>query len=581
MNLVQIQEHLKDLPMQAVMSYANGQNPQVPPYLALGEMNRRKQMEQKAAEPPKGTVKDSIEQQMSLMQLQKLRQGQMSQQMGQQGMQAPTIPQGTPEPASQPEEEMAMAAGGITRLPVQDMDFGSSGIIAFKKGDAVKDKEKEKEEEERALADQIPGQRFVAPPSTGEMPGELERNINNTLSAMPGASAMKPFVGGARGVMGLLGGLFGSDGQPKAQNVQAAPAPSVPASVSEAQATALAGPQAAVPPRPMDPPPAPPQNIQAKPPMPPAPPAAPVLSDAQKFQQGILSGSGLQPLPPEYASPQQAPIGEEYMAYMNDRLAKRKADEEKFKQREGGRSQRDFFNSLIAAGEATRGQKGIGSLFGGFGKAYSQTATEAEDRQAAFEKQQQDLADNDAKTKFEIANLRRAEERGDSKTAYESKVKLFELSNQRAQMQSTTANEMARRDAEKELALIKFEYEKKLKGIPQAQRATLEEQYVQAAVKAGKSLPDAIREVKTLGVEAKGQLTYGQAADDVDNFLKSTQGMTYIAGLNKAAKEKNQPMPDAFTIRKNLIDQQMQQSGSKNAPKSKDLAAADAIAGVK
>ena len=57
--------------------------------------------------------------------------------------------------------------------------------------------------------------------------------------------------------------------------------------------------------------------------------------------------------------------------------------------------------------------------------------------------------------------------------------------------------------------------------------------------------------------------------------------MTYIAGLNKAAKEKKEPMPDSFTIRKNLIDQQMQQSGSSNAPKSKDLAAADAIAGVK
>ena len=131
MNLVQIQERLKDLPMQAIMAYANGQNPQVPPYLALGEMNRRKQMEQQAAQPPKGTVKDNIEQQMSLMQLQKLRQGQMAQQMGQQGMQAPTIPQGTPEPDMQPEAEMAMAAGGVTSLPTQDMNFGSGGIVAF------------------------------------------------------------------------------------------------------------------------------------------------------------------------------------------------------------------------------------------------------------------------------------------------------------------------------------------------------------------------------------------------------------------------------------------------------------------
>ena len=36
MNLVQIQERLKDMPAQALMAYANGMNPDVPPYLALG-----------------------------------------------------------------------------------------------------------------------------------------------------------------------------------------------------------------------------------------------------------------------------------------------------------------------------------------------------------------------------------------------------------------------------------------------------------------------------------------------------------------------------------------------------------------
>ena len=55
MNLIQVQEHLKDLPMRAIMDYANGKNPQVPPYLALGELNRRKQMSTQAAQPPQGT----------------------------------------------------------------------------------------------------------------------------------------------------------------------------------------------------------------------------------------------------------------------------------------------------------------------------------------------------------------------------------------------------------------------------------------------------------------------------------------------------------------------------------------------
>ena len=44
LNLVQIQDKLKDMPTQAIMAYANGQNPMVPPYLALGELNRRKEI---------------------------------------------------------------------------------------------------------------------------------------------------------------------------------------------------------------------------------------------------------------------------------------------------------------------------------------------------------------------------------------------------------------------------------------------------------------------------------------------------------------------------------------------------------
>jgi hypothetical protein len=47
MNLIQIQEHLKDLPVQVIQSYANGANPEVPPYMALAEMQRRQTMDQR------------------------------------------------------------------------------------------------------------------------------------------------------------------------------------------------------------------------------------------------------------------------------------------------------------------------------------------------------------------------------------------------------------------------------------------------------------------------------------------------------------------------------------------------------
>jgi hypothetical protein len=39
MNLIQTQERLKDVPLQAVMQYVNGMNPEVPPYMALSELD--------------------------------------------------------------------------------------------------------------------------------------------------------------------------------------------------------------------------------------------------------------------------------------------------------------------------------------------------------------------------------------------------------------------------------------------------------------------------------------------------------------------------------------------------------------
>lgn len=536
MNLVQIQERLKDLPTQAIMGYANGQNPQVPPYLALGELNRRKQMEQKASQPPQGTVKDNIEQQVGMMEMQKMRQmatPQMPPQMPQQMPQMP--PQGAP---AQPDAAMAMAAGGLARLPIREMNFGSGGIIAFAEGGdegeeltkseakAILKRMKQREgtesrdvvepppevdntipgfeagnryaqEMDKAnrrpsrltpqqmeanvkqpdLAEQIPGQRSQAPASTGSMPGELERNITNTMGAMPGASAAKGFQGGARGLMALLGNLpnmlRGSSGQggeaPMAdadQNLGSAimaqakekPQAAAPVAAPISRPTSQMTPQQME--RAMTNAPA--QGVASLPsvapqraPAPQRPPVAapaPAKSEAQLFQEKILSGQGMAALPPEYAPPVQAPIAEEYLRYMAEREGTRKEGVTKNEKMEQDRARRDFFNSLIAGGEATRGRKGIGALLGGTGQALGQSMTAAEERAVAFQQKQQDLADNDAKMKYEIANLRRAEERGDSKTVYESKIKLSELGQQRNQLQSQVANAMSQNESTERIA---------------------------------------------------------------------------------------------------------------------------------
>jgi hypothetical protein len=167
MNLIQIQDRLKQLPqdqktMQLLSSYANGANIEVPPYLALAEIQRRNKQEQsaKVPEPPKGTVKDreeseALKQSANLMAAQGAQQQQGIQQLQSalaqgQGEVAP----GTPQPDSQPipEQQQPMpqqppqqaAEGGIMRLPVKDdmFNFDGGGIVAFAKGDVVDYKSK-------------------------------------------------------------------------------------------------------------------------------------------------------------------------------------------------------------------------------------------------------------------------------------------------------------------------------------------------------------------------------------------------------------------------------------------------------
>jgi len=156
MNLIQIQEHLKDLPTQAIMSYANGQNPQVPPYMALGEMNRRKTMEQRAAQAPDSSVKEKLESELNQqVALPGIGQGmnmrinpagmpppmpsaqpQMAPKMP--GMPVPPMapkmpPQQMAQPGSIPAGAPGMAAGGLAELPVRRdiFNYAPGGIVAF------------------------------------------------------------------------------------------------------------------------------------------------------------------------------------------------------------------------------------------------------------------------------------------------------------------------------------------------------------------------------------------------------------------------------------------------------------------
>lgn len=146
MNLIKIQEELKGFPTQTIMSYANGANPEVPPYMALAELSRRKTMEQRRAEPPTQSVKEKLESEIENPQgIAQLPEAGTQPAPPPQGVpqrppqgppgMPPGMPQGAPQgmPPGMPSRPPGMAAGGITRIPTRsDMfHYAPGGIVAF------------------------------------------------------------------------------------------------------------------------------------------------------------------------------------------------------------------------------------------------------------------------------------------------------------------------------------------------------------------------------------------------------------------------------------------------------------------
>ena len=137
-NLIETQQALKGLPLPDVMKYANGNNPEVPSYLALSELQRRKQLEetQSAFVGQQPTVKEQIESGLTA-----LPQGQINPTQAPQ-MVNPTAlpPQLAPSPVA-PNKSMLTAApkmmadGGLATLPVPRMfnqsSYANGGIVHF------------------------------------------------------------------------------------------------------------------------------------------------------------------------------------------------------------------------------------------------------------------------------------------------------------------------------------------------------------------------------------------------------------------------------------------------------------------
>ncbi|NBS70107.1 hypothetical protein EBT31_14530, partial [bacterium] len=136
----------------------------------------------------------------------------------------------------------------------------------------------------------------------------------------------------------------------------------------------------------------------------------------------------------------QKPLGADYESRLRGLEEQDIKNQQAFQERQEAQKKRDFWNSLIAAGEATRSG---GNVFGGFGSAYNAAQAAADERYARQEAQRRQQSMDMARLNFEIANLRRAEERGDIEAMAKHEQKIAEIKQNMAQNRATVLGHAA------------------------------------------------------------------------------------------------------------------------------------------
>jgi len=129
MNQIQLYEHLKFAPQDVLVKYAQNPSAEVPQFLAMAALQFQKEMKEggNQAQPPQGTVKDAL--------IQQVMQGQPQQQ------------QMPPPQQTQPQQPVMHAAhGGLAELHVPDHMFqehnmAGGGIVAFDGGGGVNEEQ--------------------------------------------------------------------------------------------------------------------------------------------------------------------------------------------------------------------------------------------------------------------------------------------------------------------------------------------------------------------------------------------------------------------------------------------------------
>ena len=171
MNIIQIQDRLKGMPKEAIIQYVQNPTGDVPTYLALGELQRRKNSEAKfqaMQEQPASIAEQIVQENMPM--------GLAS--MPTQDVMPPQSGVGAPQPQPQPTPDM-MASSGIGALPAGNIgqNYAGGGIVAFEEGGEVEDDYGPILEGALDTAGLFAG-RFAGPILSGFWPSELAADEN-------------------------------------------------------------------------------------------------------------------------------------------------------------------------------------------------------------------------------------------------------------------------------------------------------------------------------------------------------------------------------------------------------------------
>jgi hypothetical protein len=540
MNLIQVQDRLKDMPTQAIMSYANGSNPDVPPYLALGELNRRKQMEQKQVQAPQGTVKDQIEQSVKLAQAQKAAQAQGQQKMVEaMGAQQSPVPGGTPQPQEQPE-------AGIAQLPTGPMNFRDGGIVSFADGELVTETSQEDIERDRQRIEAIKRKTAEDAAYQAYVEGRRKDPVADeyvpasTARPPESASSVKAMIEGTQ--LGQAGGAQRGSG-PRASSAGGGRAPG---GAPQAGASQAGGPPVAVDP-------------------------------LAKLMERIEGQTTQLPKSPDALREERAKTDPYLNTLPGSRLEELYAkiaqrDEEdraRFLKNEEERKQGRLNRGLMAGAEATRGRGGLGALgsfFMGYGKAgeaEDEAARTRMDAQRTLERQQEVLR-AEVLSKVEDARIARSEGRLKEAVGFEkdaaaaqnqlNQTKLTQLTSL-AQAVETRRHNIATEEGQREQ--LKYSRMAASRG-PEIQQVFgfLSKQFPD---KDPKALLDMALQYS--GVGARLQAADTAAITKADAAFKEAHQLEIIKAAGEKDPAKKKKMEDDLEVKRAALRQSYQVSG--------------------